>query len=651
MFKDAASKTQYTLAQSRRGRRPMRVSTLLRKDKEGTLFKRSVGQVTADASEVSPKLGADLLPGGLADKKKPGDFSAASLRQGMRVESEHTSRPALAREITMDHLTEDPGYYTKLKKMERGKEAVAASLQTRWRRLLERRGENSDGSLKYASSLGTNKDGFKLQGRTKFQGLTVDIENRKGSVREGTNDDGSKWRTKFKLPYGYIRGTKGADGDEVDAYVGPDRSAPDAFVVRQKTPSGKYDEDTVMLGFAGRDDARKAILKHYDDPSLIGKVVRVSMDSLKQQVASGKKLVKISAMPGQALLEWGAGEEPSRVEGRRPPPKRRGDVPDRDIVRTAPFVEERQTSAATVPADPFLSAGPQQVSKYAKQGDVPTKNLSPNPAERVRIEGPHVVLSDISALPPSTEGKMAFVTTDYRAHAGDRYLGFFGELDKLAEQDKEAFREALRSLASRFARPAELRGAWGHGGLGKGLAEGGAMLRGPVTKGLSAGESAVARQIRPTSVAHRVAGETAHAAGHHLQHSSGLKKALNPLGVPLGGAIEGFTRGVGKELQGTGSNVARRIGSGMVQHAGKAGLVGEIGSVGALGAAAHIPLSAAGVLGGKLAPALSALGETAGHIGQDAVGTAAQRVMPRLGQFAGRAAGLLGRAAPAVGSV
>lgn len=61
----------------------------------------------------------DRLKSGLADKKKPGDFDKKQLAAGTKVEKEHTKDPELAREIAMDHLTEDPNYYKKLKKMEK----------------------------------------------------------------------------------------------------------------------------------------------------------------------------------------------------------------------------------------------------------------------------------------------------------------------------------------------------------------------------------------------------------------------------------------------------------------------------------------------------------------------------------------------------
>jgi hypothetical protein len=61
----------------------------------------------------------DKLPGGLADKKQPKDFNNKSLAQGTKVEKEHTGDKSTAREIAMDHLTEDKDYYKKLKTIEK----------------------------------------------------------------------------------------------------------------------------------------------------------------------------------------------------------------------------------------------------------------------------------------------------------------------------------------------------------------------------------------------------------------------------------------------------------------------------------------------------------------------------------------------------
>ena len=41
------------------------------------------------------------------------------LKLGIKVEKEHTSDEAVAREIALDHLMELPDYYTRLKKVEK----------------------------------------------------------------------------------------------------------------------------------------------------------------------------------------------------------------------------------------------------------------------------------------------------------------------------------------------------------------------------------------------------------------------------------------------------------------------------------------------------------------------------------------------------
>jgi len=105
--KTAASQGRLTIPKVRQGRRSMTVATLLRKEKDGTLYKEAFDE---------------HIPGGLAAGKKPSQFNAKSLAQGRRVEREHTTSNEIATEISMDHLTEDPHYYRKLVKMEKESE-------------------------------------------------------------------------------------------------------------------------------------------------------------------------------------------------------------------------------------------------------------------------------------------------------------------------------------------------------------------------------------------------------------------------------------------------------------------------------------------------------------------------------------------------
>lgn len=56
--------------------------------------------------------------GGLADGRSASDFGLDPLVDGLLVELEHTDDWDTALAIAVDHLTEDPRYYTKLAIME-----------------------------------------------------------------------------------------------------------------------------------------------------------------------------------------------------------------------------------------------------------------------------------------------------------------------------------------------------------------------------------------------------------------------------------------------------------------------------------------------------------------------------------------------------
>lgn len=72
------------------------------------------------------RLAKSLLPGGVGRRMKPSDFDRKELEMGIKVEQEHlvgaryseSDARLLAQEIAMDHLTEVPDYYTRLKAVE-----------------------------------------------------------------------------------------------------------------------------------------------------------------------------------------------------------------------------------------------------------------------------------------------------------------------------------------------------------------------------------------------------------------------------------------------------------------------------------------------------------------------------------------------------
>ena len=122
----------------------------------------------------------------------------------------------------------------------------------------------------------------KLHYRTTFQGIPISIENRKGSHRQWRDHKtGEAGSTKMEMPYGYIRGVKGADGDELDVFVGPSEDSDRVFVVNQRSNADfrRFDEHKVLLGFNTVKQAKRAYLRHYDDRGerFIGSITQMTM--------------------------------------------------------------------------------------------------------------------------------------------------------------------------------------------------------------------------------------------------------------------------------------------------------------------------------------------------------------------------------------
>ncbi len=118
-------------------------------------------------------------------------------------------------------------------------------------------------------------EAFKLQGHTRFAGLPISIENKKGSTRSGVDAFGKPWSVKMPFDYGYIGRTKGPDGDAYDCFVGPNANAKFAYVVHQckQTDRDNWDEDKVMLGFDSADAAIRGYRSAYNNVDLFHSMI------------------------------------------------------------------------------------------------------------------------------------------------------------------------------------------------------------------------------------------------------------------------------------------------------------------------------------------------------------------------------------------
>lgn len=109
------------------------------------------------------------------------------------------------------------------------------------------------------------EEGTYRKGNVTLKTFPITIENPAGSIRSGIDEQGAPWETKMTYSYGYFKNTVGADGDEVDIFIGPEiENNFDVYIIDQvEEQSREFDEHKVMFGFASEGEAVKAYLDNY----------------------------------------------------------------------------------------------------------------------------------------------------------------------------------------------------------------------------------------------------------------------------------------------------------------------------------------------------------------------------------------------------
>lgn len=127
------------------------------------------------------------------------------------------------------------------------------------------------------------------KGIVSIQGLSIAIENPKGSTRSGVDADGHEWSTEMQDTYGYIENTAGADTDDIDVFVGEHPLSDKVFIVDQVKEDGSFDEHKVMLGYESSEDAREAYLRNYEDGwQGLGSITQIGIEDFRRWVEADK---------------------------------------------------------------------------------------------------------------------------------------------------------------------------------------------------------------------------------------------------------------------------------------------------------------------------------------------------------------------------
>jgi len=194
---------------------------------------------------------------------------------------------------------------------------------------------------------GQIESGNYAKGTVSIHGMPVAIETVKGGKREGTAADGTKWSVKLKHDYGYIKGTKGADGDQIDVYVGPNPDASHVYVIDQiDTANREFDEHKVMMGFKDRQAAIRAYDAAFSDNlgiMRIGDLKVMTMDEFKAWLdkapAERNNTSRADAIEARSLMIDAQFEQQLKAEAYHTGKMREGFVQDPVSRKIAPVLQ------------------------------------------------------------------------------------------------------------------------------------------------------------------------------------------------------------------------------------------------------------------------------------------------------------------------
>lgn len=253
------------------------------------------------------------------------------------------------------------------------------------------------------------------KGHIKIHGLDVSIENPRGSVRRGMDEDGTAWASpELPADYGYIKGTTGKDGDHVDVYIGPNPQSDRVYVIDQHDlKTGKFDEHKSVLGASSPQEAVDLYVNSFDQPTYdrIGDVTEMSVDEFRQWVKDGKNTKRPAAKSKVGRVLEAAPEVPPADMGHPvSAPSEMQASPEsassnQEVEQPARSTPNPVENLSTAPTDDFDSIFQQELDQQFGAGEqapspaaAPPVGTAPRAPKATRNRGPINVLDFIASI-------------------------------------------------------------------------------------------------------------------------------------------------------------------------------------------------------------------------------------------------------------
>jgi phage-related protein (TIGR01555 family) len=238
--------------------------------------------------------------------------------------------------------------------------------------------------------------------KMRLNGLNLVIENPRGTVRVGTDINGKEWASTMPDHYGFIKGYKGADGDDVDCFIGHDLRADKVYVIVQKDPeTEEFDEYKCMIGYPDEMCAEGAYHMAYSDDwkGFDGFLPPMNWDEFQAWLESGEPErepstarsmdeFKESEHPRANNGEFGAGGGGAAPKAKAPPKamvaktaatQAKAAQAKAAAPQAAPKKARGEASAHLVAAGPDRNAWPQHIRDLVLPPAWTNVRISPDP--------------------------------------------------------------------------------------------------------------------------------------------------------------------------------------------------------------------------------------------------------------------------------
>lgn len=222
-------------------------------------------QTSGDAFKLMSSFNEEELEGGKADKMSLNDIAkkhdiplikiAKAFIKGFNVELEHTKDQSQANEIAMDHLYEDPRYYSKLEKIETKEQLIVKPVSKKEMRKIIDKAENDwekepekkvTAKSQFATDLQKDKDFEEFKKNAKYE--KGGSEFTFGTPNVTKDDPYISKKTKYGRPgRGKEEATEATGSGSSGAFVGPIAFSKD-FMKRSNAENPKSIKEEIGEG-------------------------------------------------------------------------------------------------------------------------------------------------------------------------------------------------------------------------------------------------------------------------------------------------------------------------------------------------------------------------------------------------------------------